>query len=116
MFADYPSDALKASGTAAAPTSGSNFASLAAPRAGIYKITFEYTITGAAESNALNVRSKVNGATYLDFPSGGLNAVQVQIFNRVTLDGTNPVQLAAGGNNATASTVYTGTIICQQIA
>jgi len=115
MLADFGSQSLTASGSSAAPGSNATIASLAAPRAGAFKITAHVCISGAAEVAGVNWRIKFNGATFGDFPSGGLGVAQTFTIERANLDGTNVVTVGSGGSAATALTVYAATIVATQI-
>lgn len=102
-------------GTAAAPTAGTSFVSLAAPLAGIYEVHGFFVISGAAEPQALNVRLSANNVAQIDMPSSaGVTAVVPFAISRIQLDGVNVVKLTAIAN-ATASTVYSGAIFASRI-
>jgi hypothetical protein len=107
-------DSLAQGGTAAAPGAGANFVSRAAPPIGIYRILGNYIITGALEVAAQNVRLLVNNAGLVDLPTNVLNVLIPFEIPRVALDGANVVALRAVAN-ATAATVYTGSLSCTRI-
>ena len=93
------------------------FVTVAAPPAGWYEITGSYIIAGATETANNNVALNVNGAQLVALISragttGGI--VQFRI-PQVRLDGTHTVTLSAVAN-AIASSVYEGSIICQELA
>lgn len=108
-------DSLRQNGSAAAPGAGANFVSLAAPPAGVYTLRGSFSITGAVEVAAANVRLMANGAGFVDLPSAvGIAAALPFQIDRITLDGVNPVQLRAVAA-ATALTVYMGWLIASRI-
>ena len=108
-------DTLSIGGSVAAPGLGVLFVSLAAPPAGVYRIEITFVITGAVETNALNVRLQYNGSGKGDFASGaGVAAILTYVIERATLDGASVVKLTTVAA-ATAATVYTGTISATRI-
>jgi hypothetical protein len=109
---------MSASGTAAAPGAGTAFVSVANVPAGWYSIRVLFTITGAVETAAKNVRlSMTTGGTITDFPSGaGVNAVySFTVDATLVANNLDTIKLTAIAA-ATASTVYTGTISLYRIA
>lgn len=106
------------SGTAAAPGAGSAFVSIGAITIGWYRVAILYTITGAVETQAKNVRlSFTTGGSLVDFPSGaGVAAVYSFVIEAVVnLNAGDTIKLTAIAA-ATAATVYTGTISLYRIA
>jgi hypothetical protein len=104
-------------GTANAPAAGISFVALANGTygAGWYEIAGFYVISGAVETQPLNVQLFMNGNNNNKLPSGGaLGSVYPFRFPRVKLDGTQ-VSLDATAN-ATASTVYTGFLTVTELA
>lgn len=117
-------DTVSKGGGAAAPTAGTAFVSFAgnALGAGRHRITIMYTISGAAEvaSSGANVRlsDASSGFTAIDFPSnnGGVPGVVFgPITVEVTVGAANTVKLTAVAN-ATASTLYAGSMIAKRIS
>jgi hypothetical protein len=117
-------DNVSKGGGAAAPTAGTAFVSYAgnALAAGRHRITIMYSISGAAEvaSSGANVRlsDASAGFTSIDFPSnnGGVPGVVFgPITVEVTVGAANTVKLTAVAN-ATASTVYAGTMVAKRIS
>lgn len=108
-----------ASGTAVAPGAASNFVSLTGTtiEAGEYQVDIYWTITGAQETAANNIRLMVSAGAVCDVPTamafGGADVYHV-CFPRLTHDGVNAMQLRAIAN-AVASTVYTGVIVATRI-
>lgn len=116
----YPADAIVKGGSAAAPTAGTAFVTLGSiPPAGKYLVTVAYTITGATETAALNVRLTANGVSVIDMPSNfnsvtNASLIEVPPF-QITMDGTSAAPKLTAVASATASTVYAGVLIFQRI-
>jgi hypothetical protein len=108
-------DCIVAAGSAAAPTAGTAFITSAVPPAGVYKLEISYGISGAVEANAQNVRINANAGAYLALPSTmGITLVVPFVVERVTLNGVNTVNITAVAN-ATAATVYYGSLTLTRI-
>jgi hypothetical protein len=108
-------DCVVAAGSAAAPAAGTAFITSAIPVAGVYKIEISYGISGVLEVNAQNVRINLNGGAYLALPSTmGIALVVPFVVERVTLNGVNTVNTTAIVN-ATAATVYYGSLTLTRI-
>jgi hypothetical protein len=98
--------------TAAAPGAGTAIASTAIA-VGTYKVRGWYTITGAAETAAHNVRlTLLTEGSIADFPSNmGVNGVGWFVIDDVQVNQADTLRLQVGPAAGAASTVYTGTIV-----
>ena len=107
-------DSLAASGvTAAAPASGTSVASIAAPPAGVYKISVRSFESGTPDSNFMNMNLR-KGTTFISaIPSrSGGDTVEVA---RVTLDGSSTVNVVTGASAGGAGAVYGAAIIATRV-
>lgn len=103
-------------GTAAAPLAGAAFATLTAPPAGWYEISGTIVISGALETQPNNLEVFANNQAILKLPSSMAIGTPIDFkIPQFQVDGTHNVSLAPVAN-ATASTVYTGTLILQEAA
>jgi hypothetical protein len=111
-------DTIAITNTANAPAAGAVVVqTAAAPPAGIYKIILAYLITGAQETAVKNVRLVANGAALVDNLSAMTLASavpQLLVIERITLNGTNLVQVTAAANSV-ALTVYTASLFITRI-
>lgn len=103
---------LIAASSVNAPGGGTTIASLVAPPAGWYELDFQWTITGAVETLPNNIRLTVSGTTYRFASGAGVGAVYRMRIGRIWSDGTD-ISLKANAA-ATASTVYTATLVATQ--
>lgn len=105
-------DTQTAAGTAGAPTAGSAICQIVAPPAqgaGTYKATVWVVLTATAETAAVNLQLRYNSTITRAFPTFGLGALTPIVFDRVTLDGINPLRVEAVANAAVGS-VYTAVV------
>lgn len=109
---------LNGNGTAAAPGAGSAFVSIANVPTGWYRMEALYTVTGAVETAAKNIRlSMATGGSITDFPSGaGVGAVYSFVVDAVLVSTNNDTVRLTAIAAATASTVYTGTLTLYRLA
>jgi hypothetical protein len=107
-------DSFGGGNSVSAPGAGSSFTSIAAPPAGIYSIEFAYALSGTAETALANGQLRCNGATLLALPTISASGWVRGKVDRITLDGTNPVQLRAAANS-TGGSVYSGLIVLTRI-
>ena len=118
-------DTVSKGGGAAAPTAGTAFVSYAANAlaAGRHRITVWYSISGAIETQSAGANVRLSdasgGFTSIDMPSNNGAAAGVMFGPigpfEVTVGAANTVKLTAVAN-ATASTVYAGTMIAKRIS
>jgi hypothetical protein len=115
--------ALVATGSATAPTAGTNIATLAAPTAGTYEVQVWVAVSGtattaAADSNNMNVKAGAGTlAALLPYncsTAGNLTNPGPFIFQEIMNGATNLTVNAVA--NATAGTVYSAMIIATRVA
>lgn len=97
------------------PAASASFSGTLTPPAGIYSIRFWYALSGTAETTLNNVRFKANNLNFITtMPStSGAGWIPGWI-ERITLDGTHGINLAAGAL-ATTGAVYSGIVIATRI-
>lgn len=119
----FVTSSLVATGSATAPTAGTNIVTLAAPAAGTYQIEIWISASGtattaAADSNNMNLLAGATTvATRLPFncsTAGNVTNGGPFMFQR-TLDGSTNLTVNAVGN-ATTGTVYSGMIVATRVA
>lgn len=109
-------DSLGAGAAAAAPTAGVAVATIAAPPAGIYRLSVIVQNTGTAETTAAGLTNMglYAGATLkAALPTTGSPVRQE--FERVTLDGATAVTVKATAA-AAAGSMYVASIIATRLA
>lgn len=102
--------------TAAAPAAGTAICSFAIP-AGVYRIRAWYTITGAAETAAHNVRLQLaTQGSVVDFPSNmGVSGFGWFVLDDVLVSAADTLRLQVGAAAGAAATVYTGTLTATRL-
>lgn len=107
----FATSLVAAGNTGAAPASGTAIASFSIP-AGVYKIRCWYTITGAAETTAHNVRlTLATQGSVADFPSNmGVAAVGWFVLDDVQINAADTLRLQVGPSAGAAGTIYTATL------
>ena len=107
-------DTLYGSGSATAPGAGATIATLAAPPAGVYMLRVTLGQGPAATIAAAdcgNWKLTKSGASFI---AAGLASNCEVVVNRITLDGSTTITVAALGA-ATAGVVYTASIKATRI-